>query len=118
MVPMETYRQYDINSIQLGSAEEEGEQGADCSSPSPGMEESEIIAIFNHVHESNTSHFFVNVEGSDPGPAEDIVVFESNDFDPYSITQFLQLPTVTARVNSIWGDLIIDYTKSIILSSS
>ena len=60
----------------------------------------------------------MNIEGSNPGPVEDIVAFESNDSDPYSIIQFLQLPTITTRVKSRRGDPIIDYTKSIILSSS
>jgi hypothetical protein len=60
----------------------------------------------------------INVDDNNSKATEEIAAFKSIEVDPYSITQFLQLPTVIARVNSSHGDPIIDYMKSIILSSS
>jgi hypothetical protein len=82
------------------------------------MQETEIVADFDRIPESTTSHFFVGVDESDPTTTSKIATFDSCESDPHSIMQFLQLPTVTTRVNSTRKDPIIDYTKSIILSSS
>lgn len=61
--------------------------------------------------------FFVGIDEFDLEAVSQITGFDYDDYDPQSIIQFLQLPTVTARVSIKQKDLIVDYTKAIVLSS-
>jgi hypothetical protein len=43
--------------------------------PVPSIDESKIAAAFDRIPESSTSHFFVNVDDSDPRITEEIATF-------------------------------------------
>jgi hypothetical protein len=62
-------------------------------------------------------HFFVHVDPNDP----DVDIVEEMDSDAGeenpSITKFLTLPTTSARVSNKKQDPIIEFTKSIMLTS-
>jgi hypothetical protein len=82
-----------------------------------GMDNFEIAVAFEQVLDSSTLHFFVGIDEFDLEAVNKIIGFDYDDSNPQSIIQFLQLPTVTARVNTKRKDLIVDYTKAIVLSS-
>ena len=95
---------------------------ADC--PAQGSAETDDIDTevdlereFAEAPRATTSYYFVAVEDSDVGVDEDIAGLEPNDEEPSSITQFLQLPTVTARTSGKRKDPIIEFSKSIIITS-
>ena len=64
------------------------------------------------VHEPNPTsiHFFVDVESYDKKSYR-----EATNMDPDSIITFLTLPTITARIESKKKDLVINFSKSLIL---
>ena len=67
---------------------------------------------------AETEHFFVGVDPAEPTPPEEIGGLDPEVQAPDSITQFLQLPSFTPRANSRRRDPIVDYTKSVILTSA
>ena len=60
----------------------------------------------------------MGVDPVEPTPPEEIAVPNPTVQNPDSITQFLQLPSFTTRPNSRRRDLIVDYSKSVILTST
>ena len=72
---------------------------------------------FAEAPQATTSHYFVAVEDFDVGVDEDVAGLEPDDEEPRSITQFLQLPTMTAQAYGKRKDLIIQFSKSIIITS-
>ena len=60
----------------------------------------------------------MGVDPAEPTPPEEIAVPNPTVQNPNSITQFLQLPSFTTRPNSRRRDPIVDYSKSVILTST
>lgn len=93
--------------------EDEGEEERTI----PAVNRVEIEAEFAAVPDSNVQHFFVDADPSLPEAASEVVGFEADAAGEGSITQFLSLPTVAARVNRRSKDPIMDFSKSIMLTS-
>ena len=73
---------------------------------------------FDELPDSNVSHFFVAADPADTSEeAREITGIENAEGEPHSITRFLTLPTNTARATSRRRDPLLDFTKSIILTS-
>ena len=66
---------------------------------------------------SGMEHFFVVADLTDKIAVEEIAVVDLDVENPESITTFLTLPTATPRVTSRRHDPIIDFTKSVMLTS-
>jgi hypothetical protein len=81
-------------------------------------EEEDIAAELCCDPAAETEHFFVGVDPAEPTPPEEIAVPDPTVQNPDSITQFLQLPSFTTRPNSRRRDPIVDYSKSVILTST
>ena len=81
-------------------------------------EDGDIAADLNRDPDVDTEHFFVRVDPTEPTPPEEIGGLDPEVHVPDSITQFLQLPSFTPRANSRQRDPIVDYTKSVILTSA
>jgi hypothetical protein len=83
------------------------------------MRRGEIQANFDHVQPSIVHHFFVDIDSFDLVLAEEAIGLDPAVNAPESITQFLTLPTITARANPrrCFTDSVVDFTKSVILSS-
>jgi hypothetical protein len=77
--------------------------------------EAETEASFKALASTNTSHYFVNVDPTDP-EADDVGGLDrEGTVGPHSVTQFLTLPTIAARATSRIRDPIVDFSKSIML---
>ena len=63
------------------------------------------------------THFYVDADPVDPNLAEDIGATEPEVQLLESITRFLTLPSIAPRVSQRHQDPIMDFTKSIILTS-
>ena len=73
---------------------------------------------FDEVPDSSASHFFVAPDPVDSGEgAVEIATIDAGEGEPESITRFLTLPTIAARVSSKCRDPLLDFTKSKILTS-
>jgi hypothetical protein len=77
----------------------------------------QIEAQFATVPDSNVEHFFVDADPSLPEASSEVVGLEVEAAAVGSITQFLTLPTVAARVSRRSKDPIMDFSKSIMLTS-
>jgi hypothetical protein len=64
-----------------------------------------------------TEHFFVDMESSDPILVDEISGLADDVKHAQSITRFLTLPIVTQRSNPRNRDPVVDFTKSVILTS-
>jgi hypothetical protein len=85
----------------------------------PDVKRAETQADFDHVPPSTVHHFFVDTNSSDPMLTEEVASLDPTVSAPESITQFLILPTITARANPQrrLTDPVVDFTKSIMLTS-
>ena len=79
--------------------------------------DADLEGDFAEAPTSTTSHFFVGHDGSEVTPEEEIGVLDTDIEEPQSITRFLQLPSVTTRTSGKRKDPIIEFTKSIIITS-
>jgi hypothetical protein len=74
-------------------------------------------ASYNEPVRAETEHFFVDLDPGDP----DADVIGGMDVDAAeedrSIIKFLTLPTISARVSNKKRDPIVDFSKSIMLTS-
>jgi hypothetical protein len=66
---------------------------------------------------SGTKHFFVNIDNADPDVEEEAMRFDPDVFQLLSLTRFLTLPIVAVRAKPRKTDPIINFTKSIVLTS-
>jgi hypothetical protein len=80
-------------------------------------EDRDIATDLSRDPDVDTEHFFVGVDPVEPTPLEEIGGLDPEVHVPDSITQFLQLPSFTPRMNSRWRDPIVDYTNFVILTS-
>ena len=78
----------------------------------------DIAADLSRDPNVETEHFFVGVDPAEPTSPDEIGGLDPEVQAPDSITQFLQLPSFTPRANSRRRDPIVDYTKSVILTSA
>ena len=92
-----------------------GEEGGDVNMPEAGAADLEVDLA--KVPDSNLEHFFVDADPSNPRTAEEVLGLEADPDDVESITRFLTLPTVAQRVNARQRDPIMDFSKSIMLTS-
>ena len=83
----------------------------------PLLDDAEIAMDFAANPTAGPKHFFVGPEQSEGVKDDDLIGLELDDVEENSITQFLTLPTITARSNPRRRDPILDFTKSIILIS-
>ena len=78
----------------------------------------EMVAEFDEVPDSSAFHYFVAPDPTDRGEgALEIATIDNTEGEPNSITRFLTLPTIAARVSSKRKDPLLDFTKSKILTS-
>lgn len=78
----------------------------------------DLAGDFDRQPDEQTEHFFVHVDPSEEAAvAEEVAGLDPDVSQPESITQFLQLPTFAPRANSRRRDPIVDFAKSIILTS-
>ena len=97
---------------QAQGTSEEGDEG---NIPMGGA--ADLEADLAEVPDSNAEHFFVDADPSNPTIADEVIKLEDNPDGVDSITRFLTLPTVAARVNARHRDPIMDFSKSIMLTS-
>ena len=83
----------------------------------PVSEAENIEADFAEVPLSTAEHFFVDVDPANPCEDEELVGLEAGSENVPSITKFLTLPTVAARASARMRDPIMDFSKSIMLTS-
>jgi hypothetical protein len=83
----------------------------------PAIDKVEIEAKFAMVPDSNVEHFFVDAYPSLPEASSEVVGLEAEAAAVGSITQFLTLATVATRVSRRSKDPIMDFSKSIMLTS-
>ena len=83
----------------------------------PAIDRAEIEAEFAAVPDSNVKHFFVDADPSLLEASSKVVGLEAEAAAMGSITQFLTLPTVATRVSRWSKDPIMDFSKSIMLTS-
>ena len=100
-----------------GSAREEPEGNEHEERNVPDIQSADIEAELAEVPDSSAVHFFVDADLTDPTIADEVVGLEQNADAVGSITQFLTLPTVAARINPRKRDPILDFSKSIMLTS-
>jgi hypothetical protein len=62
-------------------------------------------------------HFFVDRNSADPALDDEIAGMDNDDDEPKSITRFLTLPTVMQWCNPHTKDPVVDFLKSVILTS-
>lgn len=98
-----------------GHAQGTSEEGEEGDIPVRGA--ADLEADLAEVPDSNSEHFFVDADPSNPTTADEVIGLEANPNDVESITRFLTLPTVAARVNARHRDPIMDFSKSIMLTS-
>lgn len=91
---------------------EEGEEG-----DIPQVGAADLQADLTEVPDSNSEHFFVDADPSNPATADEVIGLEASLDGVESITRFITLPTVVARVNARHRDPIMDFSKSIMLTS-
>jgi hypothetical protein len=86
----------------------------------PAIDRGEIKADFEDVLASSVQHFFIDTDTSGPLLAKEAAGLDPAVTTPESITQFLTLPTITARANphKRLMDPVVDYTKSVMLTSN
>ena len=83
-----------------------------------GCFESQEIAIdLASEQATEAMHFFVHADPTDPDVPDDIGIVDPDVECLNSITRFLTLSTMTPRVSYKHRDPIIDFTKSIMLTS-
>ena len=85
---------------------------------SPSSTQADISADFAVIREVETEHFFVNTDDCDLSSDEEIAGLDPEVEEPKSITKFLQLATVSARTGRRKLDPVVDFAKSIILTSA
>jgi hypothetical protein len=98
-----------------GQAQSTSEEGDEGNIPVGGTADLEVDLA--EVPDSNAEHFFVDADPSNPTTADEVIGLEDNPDGVDSITRFLTLPTVAARVNARHRDPIMDFSKSIMLTS-
>lgn len=103
-------REGDEGHVQCTS--KEGEEGN-----TPQARVADLKADLAEVPDSNSEHFFVDADPSSPTTADEVIGLEAGIDGVESITRFLTLLTVAARVNARHHDPIMDFSKSIMLSS-
>ena len=91
------------------------ETGGEDDVPSAGV--AELEADLAKVPDSNAEHFFVDADPSNEATAAEVLGLEGDPDGVESITRFLTLPTVAQRVNARHRDPIMDFSKSIMLTS-
>jgi hypothetical protein len=66
---------------------------------------------------AHTQHYFVTIDDTDPNIDEEAAGLDPAISEPQSMTRFFTLPTVIARINPKRGDPIVNFAKSINLTS-
>ena len=84
----------------------------------PPSSEEDIAADLSREPESGTEHFFVTADPSEEAAESDVAALDTEAPESESITQFLQLPRFTPSATSRRKDPIVDFAKSVILTSS
>jgi hypothetical protein len=64
-----------------------------------------------------THHFFVDRDSIDHALDDEIAGMDNDGDEPESITRFLTLPIVTQDCNPRMKDPVVDFSKSVILTS-
>jgi hypothetical protein len=77
----------------------------------------EITAELDQVPTLGTHYIFVDRDSADPTLDDEIIGMDNDDDEPKSITRFLTLPIVMQRCNPRTKDPVVDFSKSIILTS-
>ena len=80
--------------------------------------EQDIAADFSREPQAGTKHFFVGADPYGEAVDSDVAALDTEAPMPESITQFLQLPRFTPSASSHRRDPIVDFAKSVILTSS
>ena len=91
------------------------EEGGDVDVPEAGAVDLENDLA--EVPDCNAEHFFVDTDPSNAATAEEVLGLEAHPDGIESITRFLTLPTVAQRLNARHHDPIMDFSKSIMLTS-
>ena len=95
--------------------EEQPETRGEDDVPSAGA--TDLEADIAKVPDSNVEHFFVDADPSNEATAVEVLGFEGDPDGVESITRFLTVPIVAQRVNARHRDPIMDFNKSIMLTS-
>jgi hypothetical protein len=65
---------------------------------------------------AQTQHYFVDVDDENPDLCDEVAGLDPAIMVPHSMTRFLTLPTITARINPNKRDPIVNFAKSVILT--
>jgi hypothetical protein len=90
-------------------------QGGEMSFGSP--HQVDIEADLAHQPTADIEHVFVNAESCDEGSVGEATDLERPLSEPQSLTKLLKLPTIIARIGSKKKDPIVNFAKSVILTS-
>lgn len=93
LVTSETY--VHIKEVEGGNLQKLEEGGSSTSTVIKQIEVVEIIADFNSTRSIATKHFFIKASSLNPAATEEVGGPDPDVAEPESITQFLQLSTVT-----------------------
>ena len=77
----------------------------------------EIGKDFEKLPRANTKNFFITIDEVNPSSNDNIATLYREVKQPDFITWFLQLPTITTRPSKQKKDPIVDFEKSMILTS-
>jgi hypothetical protein len=81
------------------------------------MLSAQIEADFAVAFSAQTQHYFVTIDDTNPNIDEEAARLDFAILEPQSSTRFLTLPIVTTRINLKRGDPLVNFAKSIILTS-
>ena len=81
------------------------------------LDQCTLAIELNQLPIPGTQYFFVNRDSVDPVLNDEITGLDNDGNEPESITCFLTLPTITQRCNPHTKDPIVDFSKSVILTS-
>ena len=66
---------------------------------------------------AETQHYFVDIDNENPDLRDEVVGLDPAIMEPHLLTRFLMLPTATTRINPKKQGPIVNFAKSIILTS-
>ncbi|KAG0595736.1 hypothetical protein M758_UG192600 [Ceratodon purpureus] len=111
-----------VEEAQGGRLEDEGDglsiQQTNVSGSNNPSNEHDISADFNREPDAATEHYFVDMDPSYDAVEDEIATVDLEVAERESITRFLQLPSYTPRASSRRREPIVDFAKSVILTSS
>ena len=107
-----------VHASSTGVDNENLEQGGCGTSMASAVLLAELEADLGRAPSIETQHYFIDVDNENPYLRDEAAGLDPAIMEPQSLTRFLTLPTVTARINPKKRDPIVNFAKSVILTSN